>query len=113
MKIKFISSGGTLELDDIKSITFTSADGQRTVMNKHIDTTLALGLGAGYIVGNDQVKHHFVMKQGIAVLERNVMTLIPEHIVFTDSTLNYSSNKQAFENDEAFMKVLRRNGERD
>lgn len=92
MEINIITASGALKIDGVTRITIPTLDGQRTLLNKHSDTMIALGLGKGYLKINDG-KEHFALSGGIGSLVNNVFTIMPEHFSFSNkANFNYKSS---------------------
>lgn len=108
MKIKIVDFNTVHSFDDIKGITFNTSDGQRTILNKHTDCMLALGTGIATIRSNsDSIQ--LVMSEGLARMEDNVLTLIPEIVVFNKQYSQNQSNPDQSYDDKVSKLVQRLN----
>lgn len=105
MEIKLITGEGVLLIDTVKSITIPTLDGQRTLLNKHSDTMIALGFGKGYFKTEEGMEH-FVMSGGIASLQSNRFTLIPEKFSFSPQSKRFLYDESLFKDDVKFLKLL-------
>lgn len=102
MQIKVITASGVFEVEGVKGITLPTLDGQRTLLNKHTDAMIALGLGVGNFKVEDQ-REYFALSGGVASLDDNVLTLIPERFSLSkNSKLEYAGS----DNEDAESKFL-------
>lgn len=112
MEIKVITGSGIFEVKDVKGITIPTLDGERTLLNKHSDTMLALGFGKGFLK-TEEGKQLFALSGGIASLESNVFTLIPEQFSFSIHSVHNIVDDSNYRGDTKFIKLLESINERD
>ena len=112
MHIRLIRAGGVFEIQDVKGITLPTLDGQRTLLNKHSDTMIALGFGVGSFK-LDENNEYFALSGGIASLERNVFTIIPEKFSLSKkSKLEYDGSDDE-DLDSKFLELMEKLNEID
>ncbi len=105
MEINIITASGALKIDNVTRITIPNLDGQRTLLNKHSDTMIALGFGKGHLKVNDS-KEKFVLSGGIASLVDNVFTIMPEHFSFSNLANYKYTSSNSFEGNPDFELLL-------